>query len=68
VITKIKQGISLGAQIGKVMYDKNFERKLNCTELAVWKSFRSSVHGFLGKKKRKITLKSDRVSYRTTKS
>jgi hypothetical protein len=38
-------------KLGKFMFDKNFETKLNSTELAAWKSFKSSVRGFLRNKK-----------------
>jgi hypothetical protein len=33
------------------MFDKNFERKQNSTELDAWKSFKSLVGGFLCNKK-----------------
>jgi len=35
---KVKHRIFVGPQIMKVVFDKNFERKLNSTELAAWKS------------------------------
>jgi hypothetical protein len=43
------------------MFDENFERKLNSTELAVWKTFISSVCVLLGKRKRKNSTKSYKV-------
>ena len=35
-----KRGTFVGVHIGKVMRDKNFRRKFNSTEMAVWMSFR----------------------------
>jgi hypothetical protein len=34
------------------MFDENFERKFNSTELAVWKSFISLVCGLLGNREK----------------
>ena len=49
---KLKEGVFVGPQLRKVIRDKNFDTKLNTTELEEWKSFNGVVYGFLGNKKR----------------
>lgn len=48
---KLKEGVFVGPQIRKVISDKNFDTKLNTTELEAWRSFNGVVYGFLGNKK-----------------
>jgi hypothetical protein len=47
IYVKVKEGIVVGSQIMKVTFDKNFERKVNITESAAWKSFKSLFRGCL---------------------
>ena len=49
---KLKEGLFVGPQMRKVISDKNFDTKLNTTELEAWRSFNGVVYGFLGNKKR----------------
>lgn len=49
---KLKEGNFVGPQIRKLLHDMGFECKLNSTELAAWKSFKSTVHRFLGMNKK----------------
>ena len=51
---KVKEGISVSPQVRKLMFDENFKRKLNSTELAA--SFRALVCGFLCNKKKRGKL------------
>ena len=45
------KGVFVGLQIRKVISDKNFDTKLNTTELEAQRSFNGVVYGFLGNKK-----------------
>ena len=48
---KIKEGVFVGPDIRKLIDDNNFTKCLSATETAVWKSFKSFVRSFLGKRK-----------------
>ena len=48
---KLKEGIFIGPQIRKIILDETFDNLLLGDELAAWQSFKSVVHGFLGKRK-----------------
>jgi hypothetical protein len=50
---KIKEGIFIGPQIRELMKDQDFERSLNESEKAAWRSFQKVVKNFLGNKKAK---------------
>jgi hypothetical protein len=50
---KIKEGIFIGPQIAELMKDQDFERSLNESEKAAWRSFQKVVKIFLGNKKAK---------------
>ena len=47
---KIREGILTGPQIRDLLRNETFERKMNITEKAAWKSFREVVTKFLSKK------------------
>jgi hypothetical protein len=48
---KIKEGVFIGPQIRELMKDQDFERSLNESEKAAWRSFLKAVKNFLGIKK-----------------
>jgi hypothetical protein len=48
---KIKAGILIGPQIRELMKDQDFERSLNESEKAAWRSFQKVVKTFLGNEK-----------------
>ena len=48
---KMKDGIFIGPQIRELMKDQDFERRLNESEKAAWRSFHKVVKNFLGNKK-----------------
>jgi hypothetical protein len=47
---KIKEGIFIGPKIRELMKDQDFERSLNESEKATWRSFQKVVKNFLGNK------------------
>jgi hypothetical protein len=48
---KIKEGIFIGPQFRELMKGQDFERSLNKSEKAAWRSFQKVVKNFLGNKK-----------------
>ena len=44
----LKESISVGPQIRKVLKDTNFEELLTLNELGAWEAFKSVCSGFLG--------------------
>lgn len=40
----VKEGIFVGPQIKKVVFEDNFESKFNFTELSAWRFFERLVH------------------------
>jgi hypothetical protein len=49
--SKMKEGIFIGPQIMELMKDQDFERILNESEKAAWRSFQKVMKNFLGNKK-----------------
>jgi hypothetical protein len=48
---KIKEGMFIGPQIRDLIKDQDFERSLNESEKAAWRSFQKVMKNFLGNKK-----------------
>ena len=53
--TKVKQSIFVGPQIREVMFDENFEMKLNSSEVAAWKSLQHCSMAFWATRRGKLT-------------
>ena len=50
-IAKIKKGIFVGPEIGKLMLNEEFDKVLNTNELKTWKCFKQNCVKFLGSHK-----------------
>jgi hypothetical protein len=52
---KVKQSIFVGPQIREVMFDENFEMKLNSFEVAAWRSLHHCFKAFWATRRGKLT-------------
>jgi hypothetical protein len=65
---KLKEGVFVGPDIRKLMFDEDFLLMMTEVEREAWIAFKSVVTKFLGKKRILTTLLLLQICYRNSKS